>query len=875
MSGTRREEGAVLLLALVLIVVSISTVYAMAKTVTIELLGSRQRQEQARAQLAAASGVAIATRALLDDLRSEDPVQQAVDSGLDAWALLGAQPLALGDGGELHVRVRDAGSRIGLNGVVGGAAVVTGDTSARAEQARAFLVAALETIVANTPELARTRLANDEVRGDLADAIIDWIDADEETRIGLPEASRYEKADGSPLDRPIFSLDELAPVPGMDPLLLEALKAYFSPYPLFPTQENSGGLNPNTAPLAAVHGHGVRDAADQGGRRVPPAQGARRGRRLLPAAGSRALPGPGAGAAPGRQPPGLPAPGLPFVDLPHRRRGALSQRARLHPLRRRPHARRGAGDALPGAGLLMFEQTVLGMDLGSYSVKFAELRAGLRGVEFLRFEELVLPPAASSEEIEATIQLFVEQRGLDLSNIVTALETRYLTQRHLRFPFGGRKRVAAAVGFEIEEELPVPLRSVIAAHDMVALRENQTDVLVLIAARTDLERFLESMHRMEFEPRIIEAEGAALANLSRYFKLDDLSRVIIDVGHHKTNVSLLVDGHAVSLRRIPLGGHQLTEALAHELGCSYEEAAQRKHAEGVFEPGSTKPVSAGVRDVLERLGREVQRTVQAIVPDPADPVAPVDIVLVGGSAQLTGLREFLTERTGLAVRGLALPPELRSSHVLSSADLPAYAQAAALALRASRTERVTSVDFRQEEFAVTPDLSALRGQLELTFALFGLLLVLWMAGSGVRALVADYAVTARERELRSIYSQLYPDAPVASEPLAAIESKARETRELAGHLGVLGNASSALEVLREIALRKPEDLKVTLEDLRISARNVSARGHSPDIASIERLKGELSKVPAFESVQITNVGTDPGSGRLKSFSLDVRLREGP
>jgi type II secretory pathway component PulK len=240
-----REDGVVLLLVLVLIVVSISTVYAMAKTVAVELLSSRQRQEQARAQLVAASGVAIATRALLDDASARDPIQQAVDSALDSWALLGAQPLALGDGGELRIHVRDAGSRVGLNAVVG---TGSGQDAARAEQARGFLVAALEAIVANTPELARTRLANDEVRGDLADAIIDWIDPNQETRIGLPEEAQYEKADGQPLDRPVFSLDELAPVPGMDPLLLEALKTYFSPYPLFPTQEVSGGINPNTAP---------------------------------------------------------------------------------------------------------------------------------------------------------------------------------------------------------------------------------------------------------------------------------------------------------------------------------------------------------------------------------------------------------------------------------------------------------------------------------------------------------------------------------------------------------------------------------------------------------------------------------------------------
>ncbi|MFI5315880.1 MAG: hypothetical protein ACHQ6T_09270, partial [Myxococcota bacterium] len=44
---------------------------------------------------------------------------------------------------------------------------------------------------------------------------------------------------------------------GLDPLVLEALKAYFTPYPMFP--EDGGGVNLNTAPahvLGLIY-HGV------------------------------------------------------------------------------------------------------------------------------------------------------------------------------------------------------------------------------------------------------------------------------------------------------------------------------------------------------------------------------------------------------------------------------------------------------------------------------------------------------------------------------------------------------------------------------------------------------------------------------------------
>jgi hypothetical protein len=68
------------------------------------------------------------------------------------------------------------------------------------------------------------------------------------------------KARSAPLNRPVFSLDELAPIPGLDPLLLDALKAYFTPYPMFPGA-NGGGVNLNTAPahvLGLIY-HGVAE----------------------------------------------------------------------------------------------------------------------------------------------------------------------------------------------------------------------------------------------------------------------------------------------------------------------------------------------------------------------------------------------------------------------------------------------------------------------------------------------------------------------------------------------------------------------------------------------------------------------------------------
>lgn len=244
MTRARDESGVVLLLVLVLVVVAISTAYAMSKTALIEAMSTRQYGQYVRATLLARSGLALAIRTLQDDLLEGDDTTRQVESELDAWALLSNQEIALPGDALLRVRVRDTGGRLNLNSLVDRNGQRIGETS------KAFLKATLAHIAETTPAFKGSSAYGDEKIDDLSDALLDWLDKDEDTRLGTPEEEYYvgiKKAAGAPLNRPVFSLDELSAVPGLDALMLESLKAYFTTYPMYPPAD-AGGANLNTAP---------------------------------------------------------------------------------------------------------------------------------------------------------------------------------------------------------------------------------------------------------------------------------------------------------------------------------------------------------------------------------------------------------------------------------------------------------------------------------------------------------------------------------------------------------------------------------------------------------------------------------------------------
>jgi type IV pilus assembly protein PilM len=522
----------------------------------------------------------------------------------------------------------------------------------------------------------------------------------------------------------------------------------------------------------------------------------------------------------------------------------------------------------------MFERTILGLDVGSYAVKAAVVRAGPRSWEFERFAHARLPQGAPPEERQAALSSFIRDNALPLEQVVAAIPSERVTQRHFRFPFSDSRRVARAIPFEIEEELPVPLSGLLLAHEQALSSPEQTDVLAIVCPREEVSEHLSQLRLAGIEPRILEMEGAVLSNLSTSLGLAEASRLVLDIGHRKTTVCLLVDGKPVLLRAVPVAGAQLTEAIGRDLSLPPGVAERHMQEQGLFEATSAKPLGPGVKAMLERLSSEVLRSIQSVTCDPLNAIAPSQVAISGGTAQVPGLGRYLTEKLGLPCTVLAVPEGAAGLSALAAAGPPLYAHAAALALRGAPASRVTRIDFRQREFAYQPDLSELRRGFLLSAGLLVLVFALWIASLGVSVFTTERRIDALEASLAGIFLQAFPESSPTASPLSELEQRVSETRDLADHLGVTQSDLSALELLRAISERLPLELGVVLTELNAEPRTIQARGYATDFESAGRVRTEIQKLDWVEEVRLTDVVTDARRGG-KTFNLAIRVREGP
>jgi general secretion pathway protein L len=506
---------------------------------------------------------------------------------------------------------------------------------------------------------------------------------------------------------------------------------------------------------------------------------------------------------------------------------------------------------------------ILGLDMGSHAVKAVELRQTLRELSLGQMRALPLGDAPPS--LSAELRDFLQTYDLPRESVVASVAGDRLSTRRVSFPFRDRRKIRAAVPFEVESQVPFELGEYFVDFEIAAESPERTDVVAALVPRSEVALLLDSLREAGVDPRVVEAEGLALANLGAFFPLGG-TRLLVDLGHRKTTLCLCVEGRAAAARTVPVAGHAITQALAAERRIGEVEAERLKIDEGAL-------ASPAASAVLDRIAREIARTLGSLetaLPARGEGASLVDeITLLGGSAHLHRLDEFLAERTGLPVRRLAPPPGELGTALVALGDPLVFAPALALALRGSM-KAGTHMNFRQQELAHRIDLGRIAREFRTTAVVAGLAALLALASAATRIALAHRRGDAVERQSLALYQQAFPGGASPPSVVGAMQKAVSEAQSRADTLGVYRGNLSALDVLTEISARIPADLDVAFEELAIDGNVVQIKGHTPAFGSVDRLRRELAGYEPFSSISVGDITSDARRGG-QSFSMRISL----
>src|SRR5512138_3743723 len=152
-------------------------------------------------------------------------------------------------------------------------------------------------------------------------------------------------------------------------------------------------------------------------------------------------------------------------------------------------------------------QTLLGLDLGSHSVKAVLLESTLRGWTVAGVARAPVPPAADGDastllERQATaVHGLLATRGWRPDSVTAAVPCATAASHVVTLPFTDPRRIEQTIAFEVEGVIPFELSQV--AWDWQAMfeRGGKSELLIAVVRKEEVASLLAGLAAGELDPR--------------------------------------------------------------------------------------------------------------------------------------------------------------------------------------------------------------------------------------------------------------------------------------------------------------------------------------------------------------------------------------
>jgi len=309
---------------------------------------------------------------------------------------------------------------------------------------------------------------------------------------------------------------------------------------------------------------------------------------------------------------------------------------------------------------------VVGVDIGLSSIKVAEMSKSGDSYKLTNYASIALPEGVLIEDevqkedelVEAMTTVF-EEIGIKGKNICLGLFGPNTVMRKLQLAGGDPDEIEDQVLWEAEQYLPFPVEESNLDHYVVG--ENSgggVDVIVAGVRRDVLLTFKEITEKAQGKVKIIDLTPLAISNIFEHVMLDEIysdeneeggdrSWLLLDVGAQKTECIIYKDSMPIFTKEIPIGGSMVTEEIQRQLGVNFEEAEDLKVT--TDENGNLpEEVAQIVKEINESFFNEIKKTIDFYSSSTSDD-SLVECYVTGGSVQLPGILEGLTDSLGIDV----------------------------------------------------------------------------------------------------------------------------------------------------------------------------------------------------------------------------------
>jgi type IV pilus assembly protein PilM len=302
---------------------------------------------------------------------------------------------------------------------------------------------------------------------------------------------------------------------------------------------------------------------------------------------------------------------------------------------------------------------LVGLDIGSKTIKVGEIQETSKGSNLVRFGALDIAPGLIEEDgikdpqgVADSIRQLLKLYNIKEQNVAISIGGYSVIVKKIVVQTMSEEELQEKIPLEAEQYIPFDISDVNIDFQMLGDSEknpNQMNVLLVAAKKEMINDYLNVLDLAGLNPCIIDVDAFALQNI--YEKNNELSDdyvALIDIGANKTSLNILKGDSSVFLRDVSLGCNQINDKLISQISCSVEEAEMIRCGEkqDKISPEELQKIESSI---VADWTTEIRRAIDFFYSTyPDDHIKR--IVLSGGGANVKEFSKLLAVQTSSEVK---------------------------------------------------------------------------------------------------------------------------------------------------------------------------------------------------------------------------------
>lgn len=310
-------------------------------------------------------------------------------------------------------------------------------------------------------------------------------------------------------------------------------------------------------------------------------------------------------------------------------------------------------------------EAYLGVDIGTTSIKMAEVTAGKKAPRIVNYGILESSGylARANQALQTSgLKIFEEDAVALLKALLKALGTKTrdaiaslppfdVFMTIVDFPAMDPKDIAKALVYQAKQYVPMPLDEV--ALDWMKIGDYQDDkgfahqkILLISVPQEQIKKYQRMFAAAGLRLRALEIESLSVA---RIFGNDPTPTIIVDIGSRSTNIIFMEKGVLAWSAQSDIAASSLTQALASSLGINPLRAEELKKERGILGTGPNYELSTIMMPFLDAIINEVKKETYSYRQQFPTASQAERVVLAGGGANLSGVEKYFEKQFAIPV----------------------------------------------------------------------------------------------------------------------------------------------------------------------------------------------------------------------------------